>query len=64
MKTVLIKLNYNELVILHSALNDYKVRLEAKRKKEKSAVAKEEIYQLIFKADKLQDIIDAASDTL
>ena len=64
MKTVLIKLNYNELVILHSALNDYKVRLEAKRKKEKSAVAKEEMYQLIFKADKLQDIIDAASDNL
>ena len=64
MKTVLMKFDYNELAILHSSLNDYKVRLEGQRKKEKSAVAKEKIYQIIFNADKLQDTIDAARATL
>lgn len=63
MKTIQIKFDYSELCTLHNALNIYKVHHEGERKKEKDPVKKERIYQIIFNADKLQDVIDAARGT-
>ncbi len=63
MKSILMRFDYSELCILHAALNDYKVKREGARKKEKNVNKKEKIYQEIFNADKLQDTIDAARGT-